>query len=321
MSCIQWDLSACSTAPTLPRLRITASSSRDMQTIKWILGSFALVAVLGGGALAALLGGWFTPKHSLPELAEFLAPHIKVWVPGDYGPYPVMVYVSGCGGLYGPDGNMRAQPIAYRDIALDHGYAVVVVDSHKARGHDHWSSVARICTGYELRAAERAGDIFAALKHVESDSRLDLSDVVLAGWSHGGWTIMEAMTFDLEDSWPHNLEPTPVDEPAQISGLFLVYPYCGFPSRTGNHPWNRSPQVMALLVEDDALAPEQDCMAAFKTLEASGVGVAAAHFSGVTHAFDEEDLEPEKNRLQYDERATIAAHSFLRLFLEGLQAY
>jgi len=54
--------------------------------------------------------------------------------------------------------------------------------------------MATVCTGLLLRGWERAGDILAAIDGVSRRSDVDASTLLLGGWSHGGWGIMEALS-------------------------------------------------------------------------------------------------------------------------------
>ncbi len=57
----------------------------------------------------------------------------------------------------------------YANIAVEEGYAAVIVDSLTPRNLEFWSAVPTVCQGWRLRGEERAGDVLAALKAVKKD--------------------------------------------------------------------------------------------------------------------------------------------------------
>lgn len=65
---------------------------------------------------------------------------------------------------------------------------------------------------------------------------VDASRIVLAGWSHGGWAIMDLMTMGWEQPGEAGLadpDPTPLKG---LRGLFLAYPYGGFGALSRRRP-------------------------------------------------------------------------------------
>ena len=87
----------------------------------------------------------------------------KVFRPEGPGPFPVALILHGCGGK---------TPFleAYARVAVEAGWAAVVVDSFAPRGISPLRAKLTVCTGTALRGLERSGDIFAM--------RLDLRDRV-----------------------------------------------------------------------------------------------------------------------------------------------
>ena len=67
----------------------------------------------------------------------------------------------------------------------------------------------------------------------------DPARLVLAGWSHGAWAIMDLATMPLERPGEAGLaDPSP--EPlAGLQGLFLGYPYGGVTALSRTRPWVR----------------------------------------------------------------------------------
>ena len=280
---------------------------------------FALGAVVAIG-LHGLLNGWFVPKRSVADLSAFLAPTVEVHLPpGATTPVPVVVLFPGCAGLYQANGAPKPVTETYRDLALDNGVAVMIVDSFTPRGFDYDAAVAAICSGRALRGAERAGDVIAALDMIGQDPRLDADRIGLTGWSHGGWTIMDALSFDMVSNRPFTLRDGSAALWDGVREAFLVYPYCSFPARTAAQGWLRAVPATALLVTDDALAPEEDCLAAFERLSQDGVATEVIVFDGATHAFDEADTPDDHPVFRYDPDRAAEAHAHFEDFLSRLR--
>jgi len=96
-------------------------------------------------------------------------------VPQGAGPFPVIIYSHGSGGL----GNA---PDTWKNIFLDSGFATIFIDHYTPRGYDK-SPKGR--SRWPLNLKWRKEDLVSALKEVKADSRLDSSRITLAGGSAG----------------------------------------------------------------------------------------------------------------------------------------
>ncbi len=119
-----------------------------------------------------------------------LAPHAVWRVPDGEGPFPTVLLFHGCGGR-------RAFLDRYMAAMTRRGLAAVSIDSFAPRRWSRARVLATVCTGLELPGHQRAGDVLASLWGVSRDPRADPTRLALAGWSHGGWAIMDLMTMAL----------------------------------------------------------------------------------------------------------------------------
>lgn len=283
-----------------------------------------LSAVLVAGVLHADLDDRFVRERSVEELGAFLAPDLIVDLPdadhaGD-GPFPAVIMMPGCGGLYRADGSRKPVTFAYGEVASAEGLAVIHVDSFGRRGHDYDSALFWICPGYRFRGAARAGDVIAVLDLIRSDPRFDPERIAVAGWSHGGWAIMEALAFDYRDAWPPTLRPTDGDVLAGLSGAFLVYPYCGWPSRTADHGWPNPVPALFVLAEGDAVTPTGDCIEMADSITAMGGEASVQILAGAAHSFDEADTQPESApKYVYDPVIEATSHALFRDFVRAIR--
>ena len=150
-----------------------------------------LIALAAGaaGASAATAGNAPAPQrveiqHGEMKFGAFL------YRPEGNGPFPAVVALHGCGGLYNSGGAIRT---VYRDWGqrlAAQGFAVVYPDSHAAR------ALGNQC-GVRARAArlarERIADANAARVWFAEQSWAARDRISLLGWSSGGitalWTV------------------------------------------------------------------------------------------------------------------------------------
>jgi dienelactone hydrolase len=207
--------------------------------------------------------------------------------------------LHGCGGV---------QPYLadYAAAAVEAGVAALVVDSFAPRGISRLNAHATVCTGLRLRGVERARDVFALLAWARTHTPIDAERIALAGWSHGGWTAMEAFARP-PATLAHHLD--------QVRSVFTVYPYAGPLALTARRGWGgRKPQVFGVLAEADQVVGTKAPEAAFKRLSADGLSVELLRLAGATHAFD--DAHASDPRTRHDPVHTAACRAF---FVDALR--
>ena len=261
---------------------------------------FAMLALFG---LVVARGLWrrLTGQHlrrgAFERRRAMIEPHLQTRYPPGEGPFPVVVLFHGCGGV-------RQIMDDYARAATKAGVAAVVVDSHTPRGIEYEAALAQVCTGRILWGRERAGDVHAALAVVRDDPRLDANRIVLAGWSHGGWTLMDAFALQTNGQSPDGLDEVPQPAFSGVEGVFLVYPYVSGPSLARRRKVVPPAPVEAFLVADDGMASEHEAADVFAKMKEAGASVTWSTLGGVTHGFDEPDHHA-TSKLSYDEAATL----------------
>lgn len=248
--------------------------------------------------------------QTLAQRWQMLQPWTKVERPLlSFTATPAVILFHGCGG-------MRPYLQRYTQAAREAGASTFVVDSYAPRGISIARAVSSVCTGLEFRGAERAGDVLAAAWGVRQLSGIDPERVVLAGWSHGGWSIMDLMTMALTAPGEAGLldpSPAPVDS---LAGLFLVYPYCGPASRTARLGWRRAPAVQALMGASDILAQPHMTQRALAAAQRSGAAVQSEIEPGATHAFDD-DQQPLLSPYRFSPTASARSLTLFKGFLKA----
>lgn len=207
--------------------------------------------------------------------AARLAPHVTVLRPDGPGPFPVVVLMHGCGGV---------QPLhtRYAQAAREAGIAAVIVDSLAPRGITRRAAHLTVCSGLRLRGAERALDLCAVLDWLEAQPWADTGRLAAAGWSHGGWAIMEALVVA-----GRGASPTPRVGALRLA--VLIYPYASVLARTRAAGWGACrPRVAACVAGRDAVVGSAGPLRALERLRADGVDLDLMSLPTATHAFDDD---------------------------------
>lgn len=271
-----------------------------------------LAIVLTGLAVSASgnLTGWTVPTRSLEAQADLLRDHVEIRLPtGAGGPVPAVIMLHGCGGL-------RQVQQAYADDLLEAGYAVVIVDSNGARGIGRLGSMMQVCLALRLWGQERAADIPAVIDLLAAEPAIDPDRLALIGWSHGGWTVLEALDFAGEGRAAPALQPQPDTPLHGVRVAITMYPYCGFPVRADGRGFPPAVPIHAILAERDVIAPADACERLFRRADAAGVPIDYTIWPGLTHAFDEPDGPPDP-RIEYNAGAAQRARARILVWLDG----
>ena len=225
---------------------------------------------------------------------EQVAKHSRVFKPAGLGPFPVALILHGCGGK---------TPFLedYARTAVAAGWAAVVVDSLKPRGLTLMDAKLTVCTGLRVRGGKRAADVFAMLSWLEGQNWADASQVFLAGWSHGGWTIMDAYAMGERAALVTGLADATPDRLKAVKGAMLVYPFAGYPSLTIRHGWGQAtPPVWSVVAGKDQVVGWKAPKLALDRLARDGLSVDQMFLPDATHAFDDDKANDPRARYRPD---------------------
>lgn len=226
--------------------------------------------------------------------AERLASGFTVLKPSGAGPFPVVLQLHGCAG---------SQPFQnhYATEAVKAGVAVVIIDSFKPRGMSRFDGSLFVCTGTTLRGSQRAADLYAVMRWLGDQPWADQTRVMAAGWSHGGWTVMDALAQGAAAPKMTGLRDAHPDLLKGVRGTFLVYPYAAYPSLTSNRGWNGAkPKVFAILGGKDQVTGVKYPQRSLDRLRRDGLEVDVLLFPEATHAFDDDDANDPRTRYRAD---------------------
>ena len=242
-------------------------------------------------------------RKPLAEITRTIAPFLDIRLPKGDGPFPVVILLHGCGGV-------RPNMATFSQLATDLGVMAVVPDSNAFHGIEYEEALETVCTGAKLRASERAGDLHAVLELVRQHPRANAKQIILAGWSHGSWTALEALALTRAGQPPASLSALPPNGLDGVKAVFAMYPYSGFPARSRRLPWPPDIPVESLLVRGDTICSDQDSVDVFNRQIKWGADVKWRYVENATHAFDEPDHHPTSTLIFDPERAKIAYAAF-----------
>jgi len=189
------------------------------------------------------------------------------------GPFPVVVALHDCLGLYGPTGAMSSHMRDWAERLAAQGYAVVMPDSFNPRG------VPEICDRdpqFIRPGVERARDAEAALDWVQAQPWADGERVGLIGWANGGTT---ALTFATSDGSLHRRFGQP-----DFRLIVAFYPNCA--TLTQAPGWRSDLRLAVLTGNDDDWAPAAACVSLAKQIENGGGSLDLVKYYGAKHDFD-----------------------------------
>ena len=267
------------------------------------LGSVAAIAVAVSAmavfpALAAEqtppMGGGYTNVIPIPVND----PQIKaiagaLFKPAGAGPFPAVVYMSGCGGLNYPAD--RVQQKAAIDHLLSKGVATLVVDPFTPRNEPEGVCAAINDKTFGELASRGGNDTLAALNVLKAMPDIDSKRVFLWGYSWGA--ISSLFAIDAKNPASHD---------AKVAGVIAYYPFC----YDGVDP---SVPVLVMIGEKDDWTPAARCQAVTGKTDFNVVV-----YPGDTHAFTvpfEQPVDYLGHHFVYDEKATQDAQARADAFM------
>jgi dienelactone hydrolase len=193
-----------------------------------LLISVAAVAVAAGAIIFPAVSAAQTPKMG-GGYKDVIAipvdgPNVKaiagaLFKPEGVGPFPAVVYMTGCAGLdSGPD---RALQKSVVEHLRSKGFATLVVDPFTPRGEtqgicDKWNDKWNAETFFQY-GSRGAKDMWGAFNLLQARPDIDAKHIFVEGFDYGGISALFATATPAVTS----LEAKPV-------GVVAYYPYCGF---------------------------------------------------------------------------------------------
>ena len=212
-------------------------------------------------------------------------------MPEGAGPFPAVVYLPVCGGVF-PSPEWAAENRLAEHLKSK-GFATLIVDPNSAR-----SEYAGVCSEAMgdrwLEVGKRgAYDALAAVKVLSQRPEIDARHIFLQGRSQGAFNVLAAVDSAL-----------PQDYEVKIAGAVAYYPACFD---------NFRPKVPTLILaaEKDEVTPAADCLAG-----KDQPNVEVVVYPGTTHGFAwPATISFYGMTFRYDEAATKDAEERVDAFL------
>jgi dienelactone hydrolase len=195
----------------------------------------------------------------------------QLGIPDGKGPFPAIVLMHGCTGMWAPNGELTPLYRFWTSYLRDKGFVTLLVDSFKPRGERE------ICTQKNRKVSEvrdRPRDAHAALRWLAARSDVYANRVHLMGWSNGAIAVLNTLGPDSPGFRP--------DDPKFRSAV-AFYPGCAALARKPYRPL--SPLLIQSGAADD-WTPARHCVAMASEAKAGGAEVEIDVYEGAHHGFD-----------------------------------
>lgn len=248
------------------------------KTLSAFVGIFLLVCTL------------ITP---VPAYAEAVSPQkvtfvnyqgirLQGWLfqPAGEGPYPAVVMMHGCAGVFSNSNPGKGINSLYREWGnrlVKAGYVALLVDSFTPRNApQNQCNTARPVVS-EVKA--RPSDAYASLKYLASLSYVSAGKIGLLGWSQGGSSVMATMDI------------TKYKEASNFKAAVAFYAGCGMRNAFGglkNSTWQPYAPMVFLHGSADTVVRANLCRIRIRAAKAFGATeVSLTIFANAHHKFDQ----------------------------------
>ena len=188
--------------------------------------------------------------------------------------HPAVVLLHGCSGMLNTRGQLASNQRAWAERFAQWGFVALTLDSFSPRG------AGSICAipGAQRPARpweDRTADAYAALAWLARRPDVDAQRIFVAGWSHGGSTVMGVVRPEA---------PGRLAEGARFRAAIAFYPGCPRPPALNNYR-----PTMPLLIlhgEADDWVPAAPCVELGRHFAQAPVSVRTVTYPGAHHGFD-----------------------------------
>lgn len=249
-----------------------------------------LVAALTGVALllssAAWAGGY--ERVSIPLDDGRL--DAVLYRPSGPGPFPAVVALHGCNGLWRGDGKLSERHSDWGEQLAQAGLMVLMPDSYGSRS---LGSQCGIKDAVIRPSRERVADALAARRWLQAQNGVRADMISLMGWSGGGSTALAAVRKDRR----------PADGGPDFTRAIAFYPNCRLQSESASFA-SRLP-LLILMGEADDWTPPAPCDFMARAARQRGEKIDLVLYPGALHDFDHPRLEiKERSDIAYSATGT-----------------
>lgn len=260
--------------PNLPKLMLAAMSLAVANLVADGAAAQAVERVTierNGGTLAAIL-----------------------YRPSGPGPFPAVVGLHGCDGVFTPGGKVGANYADWGKRLAAAGFLVLLPDSFGSRG------LGSQCRASERKVrafVERVTDAHAARRWLQRQPFVIKERVSLLGWSNGAIATL----------WALRPQGRQQDGLPDFRNAVAFYPGCGTVAKAG---WSSRLPTLVLVGQADDWTPAKPCERMIADAKGRGAITELVAYPGAYHAFDRADFPlRELTGLSYSGNRTGKAHA------------
>ncbi len=190
--------------------------------------------------------------------------------PEGTGPFPAVVGLHGCGGLFRTNGTVADRYRDWAQVLTKAGFVVLFPDSYGSRGLGSQCTVRNRAVRTDR---ERVADVRAAHRWLQDQISVQRDRVSLLGWSNGAISVLWSVR------WRANVR----DDAPDFRSAVALYPSCG---RLDNAAWSaRVPTLILIGNLDDWVSP-QACEQMVAHARARSARISLIIYPGAYHDFD-----------------------------------
>lgn len=239
-----------------------------------------LAALLSLASAAATAGGYERVEITTDE------GHLEgvLYRPEGPGPFPAVVALHGCGGLWRDDGKLSIRHTDWGEQLAQAGLIVLMPDSYGSRKLGSQCGIKDVTV---RPSRERVSDAAAARRWLQARDDVRKDAISLLGWSGGGSAVLAAIRKDRR----------PADDKPDFARAVAFYPSCRLQSESAGF-MSRLPLLILVGAADD-WTPPAPCEYLAQAARSRGEPVELVIYPGALHDFDHP-------RLDVKERSDIA---------------
>jgi dienelactone hydrolase len=279
----------------------SSSCPRRNSLLRLVAVWMPILMCLFGSAQSATHAAYDVEWTEFPALKPYNGEPVSLsalqFRPRGDGPFPALVLLHGCSGMYTPSGYVTNSYRRWAELLAQDGYVALLVDSFNPRGY---RTICELQKRPILESRERVEDAYAASRWLNAQPYVAKGRIGVIGWSNGGTGTL------------YSMRPASRVDPG-FRAAVAFYPGCRTLSRSTT-PYRPYAPLLILSGEADDWTPAEPCkqLAAIAQKERAAVDIVT--YPGAHHSFDRYDLpvryRPNVRNLNKPDRmgATIGEH-------------
>ena len=227
-----------------------------------------IILVLAAGVVAITTAAPAAESVDIPN--GDLTLRSALFRPPGEGPFPAVVALHGCGGLFNRSGKLASRFAKWGERLAAFGIAVVFPDSFASRG---LTSQCRVRERKVRASRERVVDANVARRWLQDQSWTIKERVSLIGWSDGGIATL----------WAVRPRALVRDGKPDFRSAVALYPGCG---RLRDAAWSARVPTLILVGQFDDWTPAVSCEQMVSDARGRTARTSIVVYPGAHHEFD-----------------------------------